>query len=68
MMVGDNDDILSPLGAKMLYKKLLPLYRSLQIEDRLKLVVYPEQGHLYTSEMREQSVRWLERNLLKKDT
>jgi alpha-beta hydrolase superfamily lysophospholipase len=66
MMVGADDDTVSPSGAILLAKRLVPIYEKLGISDRLRLEVYPEIGHSYTPAMRDLSMEWMEKFLAPK--
>jgi len=66
MLVGEDDDVVSPIGSKLLYERLLPLYSERGIGGALELRSFPELGHSYTPEMRALSLKWLVDHLLKK--
>jgi alpha-beta hydrolase superfamily lysophospholipase len=65
MLVGDEDDVVSPEGSKLLYERLKPVYEKLGIADRLALKVYPNTGHVYNVDMRQISIDWLKKHLFK---
>jgi alpha-beta hydrolase superfamily lysophospholipase len=64
MLVGEQDSVIAPSGSRLLYERLLPLYRDLGIEDQLRLKIYPELGHVYSSDMRDTAVNWMIKNLI----
>ncbi len=63
MLGGEEDDVLLPEGSRLLFDRLLPIYTSLSICERLALKIYPRIGHLYTSDMRELSLAWMKKFL-----
>jgi alpha-beta hydrolase superfamily lysophospholipase len=65
MLVGELDDIVTPDGSILLFKRLLPLYTKRGIDERLQLKVFPGLGHVYTPEMRMLSLNWLSKNLIR---
>ncbi len=65
MLIGEQDDVLSPDGSELLYQRLLPLYKNLGIAERLSLKVFPGVAHNYTPEMRQSALSWLSKNLIK---
>jgi alpha-beta hydrolase superfamily lysophospholipase len=63
MLVGDEDTVVTPDGSKLLYERLLPLYSTLGISDRLCLKIYPGLGHVCTPEMFDMASIWLQTHL-----
>jgi dienelactone hydrolase len=58
-LTGDNDAG-SPLdGMIVLEKKLKEAYSLYNSEDKFKSIIYPNTGHVYTDEMRNQMLEWV---------
>lgn len=64
MANGLVDDIVTAHGSILLEERLRPLYEADGMGERIKLVLYPELGHVYLPEMRDQSIAWIQRFLL----
>ena len=54
----DTDDVVSPIGSKRLYERLTPIYEHEGIPKRLKMVLYPDGGHVFTDDMLTKTVEW----------
>ncbi len=61
MLHGTEDDVVPVDGVEALDVRLRPLYA--ETPERLKLVLYPGLGHVYTPDMLERSIAWTEQFL-----
>jgi alpha-beta hydrolase superfamily lysophospholipase len=58
MLNGQVDDVVAPVGSKLLYERLAPIYEDAGISQRLRLVEYANVPHAYTKEMHVETVAW----------
>ena len=61
LLHGEWDDVVPPQGSVALYERLQPVYQD--NPERLKLVRYPELGHVYTDDMMQRTIAWTKRFL-----
>ncbi|MFA7412725.1 MAG: prolyl oligopeptidase family serine peptidase, partial [Tissierellaceae bacterium] len=60
MLNGASDTVVSPESQKLFFKEIRPLYGD---KGRIKLIEYPNLGHFVTTNMMEDSIRWLKEHL-----
>lgn len=62
-LTGD-EDIGSPLkGIKIIDEKVRPVYKLYNKSEAFGNIVYPKTGHVYTPDMWEKMLKWMEKNL-----
>ncbi len=56
----DTDEVVSPIGSKRLYERLQPIYEQQGISERLKMILYPDGGHVFSDDMLLKTVEWFQ--------
>jgi lysophospholipase L1-like esterase/dienelactone hydrolase len=60
-LTGDLDAGSPADGIKVIEEKAKGVYKALGAEDRFKSVLYPDTGHVYTPQMRKETLAWFEK-------
>jgi dienelactone hydrolase/lysophospholipase L1-like esterase len=60
-LTGDLDAGSPADGIKVIEEKARGVYKALDAEERFRSVLYPDTGHVYTPEMRRETLAWFEK-------
>ena len=63
MLHSAGDSTVRIQGTQTLAERLQPIYESLQISDRLKLKVYPDDEHRFSEDMLDETIAWMNLHL-----